>query len=136
MEDPNSGRRRQHPEERFASPQHQHDLVAVARALRQEAQAGEGGHRQQSLYKHGPTSISLFAFDRLTRLAPHRTRGIVSIHVLKGHLRIMAEGQSHDLHSGHLLVLAAGVQHDMVALEESEMLLTVHLDAAAANPSA
>jgi quercetin dioxygenase-like cupin family protein len=136
MEDQNSGRRRQHPQERFAAPQHPYDLAEAAKALRQEAQAGEGGHRQQSLYKHGPTSVSLFAFDRLTRLAPHRTRGVVSIHLLRGHLRIMAEGKSHDLYSGHLLVLAPGVQHDVVAQEESEMLLTVHLDAADAQPFA
>ena len=46
MEDQNSGRRRQHPQERFAAPQHPYDLAAAAKALRQEAQAGEGGHRQ------------------------------------------------------------------------------------------
>ena len=33
------------------------------------------------------------------------------------------------LDAGRLLVLAPGVEHDVVAQQESEMLLTIHLDA-------
>jgi len=135
MADEKSERLRPHPDQRFAAPQHQFDLEAVAATLRQELRSGEAGHRQQSLYKHGPTSISLFHFDKLTRLPAHRAKGVVAIHVLKGHLRVMAEGQSHDLRAGNLLVLASGVLHDVVAQDESEMLLTVHLDADATNAS-
>jgi quercetin dioxygenase-like cupin family protein len=135
MADEKSERLRPHPDQRFAAPQHQFDLETVAATLRQELRSGEAGHRQQSLYKHGPTSISLFHFDHLTRLPAHRAKGVVSIHVLKGHLRVMAEGQSHDLRAGNLLVLASGVLHDVVAQETSEMLLTVHLDTDAANTS-
>jgi len=136
MEDKKSDRLRQHPEERFSAPQHQFDLAGAAAALRQELRAGEAGHRQQTLFKHGPTTVSLFLFGHLTRLPPHRTKGVVCIQVLKGHLRITAEGKTHDLHPGHLLVLQSGVEHDVVAREESEMLLTLHLDASAANTSA
>jgi quercetin dioxygenase-like cupin family protein len=128
MADQTNDRLRQHPVERFAAPQHQFDLDAAIAALRQELQSGQAGHRQQTLYKHGPTSISLFLFGRLTRLPPHRARGVVSIHVLKGHLRVVADGQSHDLRGGSLLALAPGVEHDLVAHEESEVLLTVQLE--------
>jgi quercetin dioxygenase-like cupin family protein len=48
---------------------------------------------------------------------------------------VTAEGHVHDLHAGHLLVLAPGVEHDVFARAESHMLLTVHLDAGAANRS-
>lgn len=136
MEDQRPERLRQHPESRFAAPQHPFDLGEVAAKLKQEVQAGEAGHRQETLYKHGATSVSLFLFDHLTRLAPHRAKGVVTIHVLKGHLQVTAEGLAHDLGAGHLLVLAPGVEHDVVAREESQMLLTVHLDMSAANPSA
>jgi quercetin dioxygenase-like cupin family protein len=127
MEDQQPERLREHPEPRFAAPQHSFDLDKVAARLNQELHAGEAGHRQEMLYKRGPTSVSLFLFGHLTRLAPHRAKGVVTIHVLKGHLQVMAEGQSHDLHAGHLLVLAPGIEHDVVAREESQMLLTVHL---------
>ncbi len=128
MESPKPERLRQHPAQRFAGPQHQFDLAAAAAKLRQEHEAGQAGHRQESLYKHGPTSVSLFLFGHLTRLPPHRAKGVVFIHVLKGHLRVNADGQVHDLRTGNLLVLSPGVEHDVVAQEETEMLLTVHLE--------
>ena len=132
---PESERLRQHPTDRFAAPQHQYDLNDVTAKLRKEFEAGQAGHRQETLYKHGPTTVALFLFGHLTRLPPHRTQGVVVIHALDGHLQVTAEGQVHDLHAGHLLVLAPGVEHDVVAREQSRMLLTVHLDASAANPS-
>jgi quercetin dioxygenase-like cupin family protein len=127
-EEARANRLRQHPTDRFSAPQHEFDLAAVAKTLGTEREAGESGHRQETLYKQGKTTISLFLFGHLTRLRPHRAKGLVSIQVLRGHLRITAEGVAHDLMTGHLLVLASGVEHDVVAQEESEMLLTVHLD--------
>jgi quercetin dioxygenase-like cupin family protein len=135
MEDQKPGRLRQHPESRFAAPQHSFHLEEVAARLKQELQAGEAGHRQETLYKRGPLSVSLFLFGHLTRLAPHHAQGVVTIHVLKGHLQVRAEGQVHDLHASNLLVLAPRVEHDVVAREESQMLLTVCLDAGETKPS-
>lgn len=131
MENQNPDRLRPHPEPRFAAPQHAFNLDEVAAKLERELHAGEAGHRQQTLYKHGPTSVSLFLFGHLTRLAPHRAKGVVTIHVLSGHLQVTAEGQANDLRAGHLLVLAPGVEHDVVARQESRMLLTMHLSAVA-----
>ncbi len=135
MEDQTPDRLRPHPAPRFAAPQHAYDLDEVAARLKQELHAGEAGHRQETLYKHGATSVSLFLFGHLTRLASHRAKGVVILQVLKGHLQVTAGGQANDLHAGHLLVLAPGVEHDVVARQESQMLLTVHLDAASANTS-
>jgi len=132
---PESERLRPHPTPRFAAPQRQYDLDEVTAKLRQEFEAGQAGHPQQTLYKRGSTTVALFLSGHLTRLPPHRTKGVVTIHLLEGHLQVSAESQVHDLHAGHLLVLVPGVEHDVVAREESRMLLTVHLDASAANPS-
>ncbi len=133
---PESDRLRQHARDRFAPPQHPYDLDEVTANLRHELEAGQAGHRQETLYKHGATTIALFLFGHLTGLSAHRTQGVVMIHVLDGHIQITAEGQVHDLHAGHLLVLAPGVEHDVSARTVSRMLLTVHLDASAANPTA
>ena len=38
----------------------------------------------EMMYKNGPTSISLFLFGHLSRLPPHRTKGVVCIQVLRG----------------------------------------------------
>jgi quercetin dioxygenase-like cupin family protein len=127
MEDPPAARLRPQLESRFAASQHVFDLGAAASKLKQEFQAGEEGHRQISLYKQDSATVALFVFGHLTRLPPHRAKGIVTIHPFKGHLQIAAEGQAHALRPGNLLVLGPGVEHDLVAYEESEMLLTVHL---------
>ncbi|HMN41269.1 MAG TPA: AraC family ligand binding domain-containing protein [Phycisphaerales bacterium] len=144
MEEPNTGpssgvpeseRLRQHPAERFAAPQHHYNLHEVATRLGREAEAGQAGHRQETLYKHGATTVALFLFGHLTRLPAHRAGGVVVIQVLEGHIQVTAEDRAHDLHAGHLLALAPGVEHDVLAREVSRMLLTVHLDADAANRS-
>ncbi len=136
MNDPEPKRLREPPASRFEAIQHVFDLQAVAAILAKEPNAGEAGRRQETLYKRGTTTIALFRFGHLTRLAPHRTKGIVAIHVLSGRLRITTEAQEHDLGAGHLLVLASGVEHGVVAYEESVMLLTVHLDPVAAGVAA
>lgn len=120
-------RLRPHPQQRFASPQIEVDLSAVAQRLRAEPHAGEGGHRQETLYRGGGSTIALFLFERFTHLAEHKAKGVVSMHVLRGCLKIIAEGQVHELRGGQMLVLAPGVPHSIAAQEESEMLLNVHL---------
>ena len=136
MDDPEQTRLRKAPASRFEATRHVFDLEAVAVALAHEVNAGEAGRRQQTLYKHGETTIALFRFDRLTNLAPHRANGTVAIHVLSGRLRVTTEAQEYYLGAGRLLVLAAGVQHGVVADEESVMLLTVHLNPVAAGIAA
>jgi quercetin dioxygenase-like cupin family protein len=128
MDDQNTQRLRPRPEERFSGPLHHYDLDAVARRLRQEARSSASTHRQESLYKHGATSLALFVFEPHARLAPHKTGGTVVIQVVRGRLTVTADGQRHDLGPGGLLVMAAGVLHDVLAQEESEMLLTVYLE--------
>lgn len=114
---------------RFTAPQHHINLNARAKELRQDAEASETGHQQQTIYKHGNTTVALFLFGHLTHLPPHRANGVVLIQVLKGRLQVTAEEQVHDLSAGTLLALAPGIEHNVVAYEQSEMLLTVQLGA-------
>ena len=129
--DSQTGRLRQHPHERFAAPQLLVDLQTVISKLRSEPQAGERGHRQETLYRHDGYTIALFAFDRFTRLPAHKANGIVNIHVLRGCMKITAAEQVHELRAGQMLILAPGMEHAVAALEEGEILVTVHLTAAA-----
>jgi quercetin dioxygenase-like cupin family protein len=130
MSDPhsNDARLRPHPEERFAPQQLEIDLNATVARLRAEPKAGERGHRQQTLYHQNGLTIALFLFERFTGLPPHRARGFVNMHVLRGRLKITAEQQVHELGAGEMLVLVPGLEHTVAAEEESEMLLTVNLN--------
>lgn len=129
MTDPTNDdvRLRPHPESRFAPPQIEIDLNAIAGRLRSEPRAGEVGHRQETLYKSGGLTIALFLFERFTGLPEHRAAGTVNMHVLQGRLKITAEDQVHELRAGQMLVLAPGLRHTVAAEEESEMLVTVRL---------
>jgi quercetin dioxygenase-like cupin family protein len=124
---PHPQRLRAHPESRFESSQIEIDLAAAVAGLRAERGAGEGGRRQETLYRQGGSTIALFAFDRFTHLAEHSTQGVVSMHVLRGRLKITAGGQAHELRGGQMLVIAPGVPHAIAAEEESEMLVHIHL---------
>jgi quercetin dioxygenase-like cupin family protein len=130
---PQEPRLRQHPNERFAVPQLQIDLQGVVARLRAEPHAGEGGHRQETLYHRGGYTIALFAFDRFTGLSSHRAKGIVNIHVLRGCMKITAADQVHELRAGQMVILSPGMEHAVAAEEEGEILVTVYLTATVDN---
>jgi len=132
--EPQEGRLRQHPRERFGTPQLQVDLGRAISKLRSEPQAGERGHRQETLYRRDGYTIALFAFDRFTGLSAHKVKGIVGIHVLRGCMKITAGDQVHELRAGHLLILAPGIEHAVAAEEEGEMLVTVQQERSATPP--
>ncbi|MCG3181820.1 MAG: hypothetical protein BIFFINMI_04255 [Phycisphaerae bacterium] len=123
----NDARLRPHPEARFAPSQIEIDLNAKVARLRSEPHTGEAGHRQETLYKDGSLTIALFLFERFTSLREHRVAGIVTMHVLRGRLKITAEDQIRELRAGQMLVLSPGLRHAVAAEEESEMLVTVRL---------
>jgi quercetin dioxygenase-like cupin family protein len=129
-----TGRLRQHPQERFAVPQLPVDLEKVISKLRSEPQAGERGHRQETLYRRDGYTVALFAFDRFTGLPAHKANGIVNIHILRGRMKITAADQVHELRAGQMLILAPAIEHSVAAEEEGEILVTVHLTPGPADP--
>ncbi len=121
-----SDRLRPHPEERLAAPVQLVDLTTTVAGLRTEPHAPVGGHRQIAVYRHGPVTLLLFVFEPEAVLREHRVDGVVTIHCLAGHLRVVAEEEAHDLTPGRLIAIAPNVPHTVLALTGSEMLLTVH----------
>jgi quercetin dioxygenase-like cupin family protein len=121
-------RLRQHPSDRFAGDSHMVDLGAALRDLRAEVPAPQRGHRQVTLLKQRTMTQVLFSFDPGSALEDHVTHGLVTLHVLEGHLTVHAAGQAHALSAGYVLVLNPDVAHDVRATDTSAMLLTVHLD--------
>lgn len=121
-------RLREHPEGRFQPEVHEIDLSAVTEQIEAEPLGAARRHRQRTLYKHGAVTVAIFHFEAGSGLPPHVAAGVVTVHVLQGRLRMMAQGEAHDLPAGKMLVMAPGVRHDVQAIEASRMLLTVCLD--------
>ena len=123
-------RRRPHPSGRLAGAEHALDLSAALRALRSEAGSASGsGHRQITLLHHGPVRLVLFAFEKGGRMPEHRAPGWITIHVLRGSLRMRTPDAQHELGAGQLLALAPDMAHDVEAVEESDMLLGIYPEA-------
>ena len=126
-------RLRKPPAERFAGEEHHIDLDAALAALRREPHASVNGHRQITVSHHGPVRLVLFAFDDGGRLPEHRAPGFVTIHVLRGTLRVTTPVRTYSLAAGSLLALDPGIPHDVEATGETDMLLGVHPQARAAS---
>jgi quercetin dioxygenase-like cupin family protein len=121
-------RLRPHPDDRFRNSATLVNLRSVAAALRSERNAGEGGHRQETVFKHGNLTVALFVLDRFSHLPEHVAKGLVSMHVLTGSMKITADGVERELKAGEMLMLTSGVRHALKAEEESEVLVSIYLD--------
>ncbi|HEV8499923.1 MAG TPA: AraC family ligand binding domain-containing protein [Gemmatimonadaceae bacterium] len=120
-------RLRPHPSDRFAGAEHLLDLTGALRSLRAETRpAGANGHRQITLLHRGPVRLVLFAFDEGGRMPQHQAQGWVTIHVMRGVLRVKTPDAEHVLNEGQLLALAPNIRHDVDAVDESDMLLGVY----------
>lgn len=122
-------RLRPRPSDRFAGAEHELDLPAALRALRSEAKPGANGHRQIALMHQGPVRLVLFAFETHGRIPDHAAPGWVTIHALRGTLRVRTSQSVHVLHEGTLLSLAPDVVHDVEAMDEADMLLGIYPEA-------
>ncbi len=129
-------RLREHPVERFEGEQHFLDLNTAAENLKNEPHPATDGHRQIAVYHYGPVTKVLFVFDKGGALEKHSAKGVVSIHVLHGALSVTAGEKTNVLKAGQVLMLSPGVPHDVRASEETQMLLTVHLQKSKSQESA
>ena len=68
-------RLRPHPDDRFSQPFRCVDIQTVATTLRSESNAGERGHRQETVFKQGHLTVALFVFDRFSHLPEHVAEG-------------------------------------------------------------
>ena len=101
------------------------DLAAVERELRQEDAYGRADHAARTLVHEPDLRIVLVVMKAGGRMAEHRAKETVSIHVLGGHVRFRLPDRVVDLATGRLLVLEPGLQHDVEGVAESAFLLTL-----------
>jgi quercetin dioxygenase-like cupin family protein len=83
------------------------------------------GRNAKTLVKYDDLRIVLISVSAHTRIPEHRAEGRISVHVIRGHIRLRALQRTFDLGVGGLLALDEGVAHDVEALENSAFLLTI-----------
>jgi quercetin dioxygenase-like cupin family protein len=83
------------------------------------------GRSSKTLVKHPDLRIVLIAMKANTRMHEHTAAGRISVHSLKGHIRLHLPERVVDLPAGRLLALDQCVPHDVEAAEDSAFLLTI-----------
>lgn len=83
------------------------------------------GRSSKTLVKYPDLRIVLIAMKANTRMHEHTAAGRISVHSLKGHIRLRLPEQVVDLPAGCLLALDHCVPHDVEASEDSAFLLTL-----------
>lgn len=111
------------PRERFAGNEKQFRLEEEFAGLPEESR-GHGGHMQKALYRHGPFTTAIFAFDAGSGLDQHRVEGESFIHVLEGELSVQTSENEYLLRANDVLLLDPGVQHDLRAVKATRMMMT------------
>ena len=115
--------RRPHPQP-MAAPFLEFDLARELGQLHGEPHA-TSGQNTKTLVKYDDFRIVLTALAAHTRIPGHRAAGRISVHTVRGHIRMRALGRTFDLPAGSLLALGHGVLHEVEALEDSAFLLTI-----------
>ena len=115
--------RRPHPRP-MAAPFLEFDLTRELEQLHCEAQP-TSGENAKTLVKYDDFRIVLIALKAHTRIPGHRAEGRISVHTIRGHIRLRALERTFDLRAGSLLALDRGLAHDVEALEDSAFLLTI-----------
>lgn len=120
---PSNSRQRVPPRDRFAGTERIFNLDKAFAELPGESTVRQG-HMQKALYRLGPTTTAIFAFDKGGGIDQHTMEGEAILHVLSGRLSVRTSKIGHELKTNDLLLLDPGVAHDIKALEPTRMLMT------------
>lgn len=112
---------------RVSAPVLRFALRKEAAALEETAAYRRSGRTAKTLVKEGRLSVEVVALRKGTSMARHRAKAHVTIHVLRGALRITTAEGPTDLGPGELLVLAPNMPHTVIARRDACFLLTLAL---------
>ncbi len=80
-----------------------------------------------TLFKTDTMRIVLIGLHADGQLPEHKAEGIISVQVLKGHIRFKVGDDERKLAEGNMLTLHEKIPHSVIAIEESAFLLTMAL---------
>ena len=113
------------PVQQLAAGTLRFDLASELEALLAEDIWRRSDRNAKTLVKDQHLHITLIALKAGARLDEHQTEGPLTIHTIKGQLRVSVQGDAFDLGMGALLKMEAGAPHAVEAVAESAFLITV-----------
>jgi quercetin dioxygenase-like cupin family protein len=101
-----------------------YDLGEQIEQLQQEPY-WQSGRNSKTIVHHEDFRMVVTAIQANTTIHEHRTAGRLAVQILRGHMRMHANGEEFDLPAGRILVVDQAVPYDMHAIEDSAFLLTI-----------
>lgn len=83
------------------------------------------GIHARTLLKKPDLRVVLIAMEKGAKMNEHHADGTISVHPVKGKIRVRTMGGAHELQAGQLFTLAASIKHDVESLDDSAFLLTI-----------
>lgn len=122
-----TNRLRNPPQTRFRGEERFFDLDTAFEALPDQS-TGRAGHMQKTLYRYGPTTTAIFAFQEDAGLEEYRVEAEAIIHIIRGKIRVATPTDTYDLSDNQVLLLDPHVPQSIRALEPSRVLMTIVSD--------
>ena len=85
----------------------------------------KAGRSARTLIKDGPLRVTLVALESGGALAPHRTDGPITVHIISGEILLRADANEWRMTADDLVSLGAGVEHNVDSETGGVFLLTV-----------
>lgn len=104
------------------------DLEKFISQIKAEKTWADSDRNAVTVFKSDTMRIVLLGLHKDAELKPHTANGVISVQVLQGKIRFMAEGQSVDLQAAQMIALQENVLHSVLALEESFFLLSLAMN--------
>jgi NADH:ubiquinone oxidoreductase subunit F (NADH-binding)/quercetin dioxygenase-like cupin family protein len=79
----------------------------------------------KTLVKQGTFTVVLTLMKAGTVLKEHKAEGNVSIHVLRGRIRVNVDQNTEEIEEGQMMVLNRDVRHSIKALDETAFLISI-----------
>lgn len=91
----------------------------------QEEPYWQSGHNSKTIVHFPDLRMVVTAMQANTTIHEHRTAGRLAVQILRGHVRMHADGKEFDLPAGRMLVIDQAIPYDLNAIENSSVLLTI-----------
>lgn len=101
------------------------DLNHFVEQLRAAPAWKESDRNSMTIFKSDQLRIVLIGLHEGAELKTHTANGIITVQVLEGQMKFIAEPQTVGLQKGQMVTLQKQVPHSVVALKETFFLLTL-----------
>jgi quercetin dioxygenase-like cupin family protein len=104
------------------------DLYKFINQIKNETTWTNSDRNSVTIFKSETMRIVLMGLHENAELKPHKANGVISVQVLEGKIKFIAEQQSSLIEKGQMIALQENITHSVTALTESFFLLTLAMN--------